>query len=195
MITHWYNLLDSILGRSAIYFYFRYDAQNGGGKHYPSHGHSSPSGKLTFHVRQRTRLRMLGSLCLHWLAAEVGGCLMFTYKRTNKPTNRRTYTLTPRSWVFLRTQQSLTHSRISKNFTKIEGSISCPQEPTIAVYPEPDESSSCSILTLYDPVYCSPIFMVESFLLSFPSQPCMHSSSLLCVLHAPRISSFLTWSP
>ena len=47
----------------------------------------------------------------------------------------------------------------------------------------------------YTLVFCSHVFQVFSFPQVFPPKPCMHLSSAPYMLHAPRISFFLIWSP
>jgi hypothetical protein len=104
----------------------------------------------------------------------------------------------PRSWVLLRTQQSLIRSGIYQHFMQPEGSLSCSQEPDTDPYPEPDESSPYHtilfLLTSFLIISYVCVFIMVSVLLDFPQKPCMHSAFLLCLLHTVTISSSLTWS-
>jgi hypothetical protein len=51
------------------------------------------------------------------------------------------FVLTAWSCVLLESHQSLSYSRISKNFMEPEVSLPCSQESFTDPYPEPDESS------------------------------------------------------
>jgi hypothetical protein len=56
------------------------------------------------------------------------------------------------------------------------------QEPATGPYPEPDESSPYRPTLRNILILCSHLGLSLPSGLAFPPKPCMHSSSLLCVL-------------
>jgi hypothetical protein len=94
-----------------------------------------------------------------------------------------------------------TTQELPSNFKEPEGSSPCSQEPSTGPYPEPVRSiqsipphpiSVRSILILSTTYVL--VFLVVSFLLAFPPKSYMNSSLPPFVLHAPLISSSLSWS-
>jgi hypothetical protein len=120
--------------------------------------------------------------------------------RINKPPNW----LTPWSWVFLGSHQSLGYSRISNHFIEPESSLPSSQELTTSPYPEPDESSLLSniqfclfpsdfptkILYVLFSLRPAHLILFDSIILIISGDVyTLWSPSLCNFLHPPTISS------
>jgi hypothetical protein len=103
-----------------------------------------------------------------------------------------------RAESFLRSRE---RSRVSQHFMEPLLSLPCSKEPSTGFYLEQRLIQSISLhsISLWQFYYYPPTFVwvlsVASYLLAFPSNPCIHFSlflSLICVLHAMTVSPSLT---